>query len=151
MESLFYDTPQGMAPNKNQNFQKSYPVIVMEILSGGELPYRIKKRVEANEEISEHKLSLIFREIILALESIHNRNYIHRDLKLENLLFSNERDDSPIKIIDFGCMIQLAKNEIRTVRAERVGTRGCFAPETLTHREYSYKTDIWQAGCILYW
>jgi serine/threonine protein kinase len=152
MESLFYDTPTGFVEGKNQQSLQSYPVIVMEMVSGGELFHRIKQRVETNQIPSESYLAKIFQTVLLALESIHRRNYIHRDLKLENLLLVSSEEDSPIKIIDFGCMVQLPLGQSVYHRpGEIAGTPGCYAPESLSRNEYSFKSDIWQAGCILYW
>jgi calcium-dependent protein kinase len=151
MESLFYDTPEGFVDGKNQQYLQSYPVIVMEMVSGGELFHRIKKQVDSNCIPSESYLAHMFRSVVFALESIHRRNYIHRDLKLDNLLLVSDAEDSPVKIIDFGCMVQLPLGQhVSHRKNELAGTPGCYAPESLLRFEYSFKSDIWQVGCILY-
>lgn len=151
MESLFYDTPEGFVDGKNRLYLQSYPVIVMEMVTGGELFHRIKYQVDNNKIPSELYLANMFQSVILALGSIHRRNYIHRDLKLDNLLLVSHEDNSPIKIIDFGCMVQLPLGQhVYRRQGELAGTPGCYAPESLLHYEYSFKSDVWQAGCILY-
>jgi calcium-dependent protein kinase len=78
-------------------------------------------------------------------------NYFCRDLKLDNLLLVSQEENSNIKIIDFGLMVSLG-NGGSSVYTDRgvVGTDGFFAPESITSYHYSYKSDVWQAGCILY-
>ena len=69
-------------PDKNPLFYNEYPVIVMEMLEGGDLFEKISNRTS----VSESDLSYSFRSAMEALRSIHNRNFIHRDLKLDNLM-----------------------------------------------------------------
>lgn len=47
-------------------------------------------------------------------------------------------------------MVPLAEGQEVFKADGRYGTEGCFAPESLLNFEYSFKTDVWQAGCILY-
>lgn len=58
--------------------------------------------------------------------SSHNCFAVHRDLKLENFLFESERDDSELKLIDFGLSQHFKANEKMT---DRVGTPYYVAPE----------------------
>lgn len=69
-------------PNKTIGFHNEYPVIVMEMLEGGDLFERISTR----STVSEGDLAFSFRSAMEALQSIHNRGFIHRDLKLDNLM-----------------------------------------------------------------
>jgi serine/threonine protein kinase/Ca2+-binding EF-hand superfamily protein len=142
--ATFMDHPWGMASGKY--FRKSYPCIVMEMLEGGE----VFEKIEATGAISESDLALMFRGIVLALDSIHKRRYIHRDVKLENLMFVNNLPNSPVKIIDFGMMVRLKKGKTIYRSPTIQGTAGYVAPESLTYAVYSAASDIWQAGVCLY-
>jgi serine/threonine protein kinase len=74
LEGIFYDTPGGMVPDKNPRFLQSYPVIVMEMVEGGDLFDRIANR----NHVSEHYLAQAFRSAMEALQGIHSRGFIHR-------------------------------------------------------------------------
>ena len=75
---VFDDTPEGLMPEKYSAFNDSYPVIVMEMLEGGDLFGRISSR----PEVTENYLAVTFMSMVRALQSLHGRNFIHRDLKL---------------------------------------------------------------------
>ena len=47
-----------------------------------------------------------------AISYCHEKGVVHRDMKLENILFATESPDSPIKIIDFGLSVLLGKKDL---------------------------------------
>jgi serine/threonine protein kinase len=100
--------------------------------------------------VSESDLANVFRQILWALQGIHGKGYIHRDLKLENIMLLNQKPDSPIRLIDFGMMIELPAGQEVVVAKVALGTAGYIAPESILRKEYSFKSDVWQAGCCLY-
>jgi serine/threonine protein kinase len=79
---IFDDTPSGVMPDKYSNYCDSYPVIVMEMLQGGDLFARISTRTK----VTENFLAVTFISMVRALQSLHARNFIHRDLKLGSSL-----------------------------------------------------------------
>eukprot|EP00475_Leptophrys_vorax_P041531 TRINITY_DN782_c0_g1_i1.p1 TRINITY_DN782_c0_g1~~TRINITY_DN782_c0_g1_i1.p1 ORF type:complete len:770 (-),score=202.62 TRINITY_DN782_c0_g1_i1:67-2265(-) len=85
------------------------------------------------KNFSEKVASAYVAEILEGLLFLHSNSIVHRDLKPENLMFSNVMDDSKagdwqIKIIDFGCAIEVSKFTRNTVMA---GTPWYLAPEML--------------------
>lgn len=144
LEGVFLDTADGMLPGKRHKGE--FPVIVMEMIEGGELFDRINNRAT----VSERDLAVVFRHTIDAIQSLHEMKFIHRDLKLENLMLVSTEDDSKIKLIDFGMMVRVLPPHDTYTSSHLQGTAGYYAPESILHQEYSFKTDIWQAGCILY-
>lgn len=62
----------------------------------------------------------------------------------------SKESDSPIRLIDFGMIIELPLNQNVIITKSAVGTAGYIAPETVTRFQYSHQSDIWQAGCCLY-
>lgn len=90
--------------------------LIMEFLPGGELFARICEK----ESFSEREAARTLKQILEALDHMHDKNILHLDLKPDNILFANKSDDSPIKLIDFGMarvVPRLAKLK------DRVGTR----------------------------
>jgi serine/threonine protein kinase len=180
IESIFYDSPMGLLPNKQKALQNSYPVIVMESLTGGDLLHRIDARARQNKPISERFLAQTFKSMMHALDSLHRRFYIHSeceiiysqyqcnttiavacryaiscksgDIKLANVLLVSEADDSEVKLIDFGSLIQLDRATMTVITNDPFGTPRFMAPESLGrfNREYSTASDIWQSGCVLF-
>lgn len=85
-------------------------------------------------------------EIASAISYIHKRNIIHRDLKLDNILLSN----NSIKICDFGISKILdQKNKSLTLTAQ-VGTSFYIAPEVALGKKYSYPCGVYSLGIIMY-
>lgn len=138
------DTEQGIVPNKIHKI--ALPVIVMEFLEGGEMFDRIQER----KSVSEMYISAVLKDIMTGLKGLHSKGYVHRDLKLENLMLVNTNPQSPVKIIDFGMMVEMDP-KLQMYKSKGVqGTRGYVAPESITRCEYTPKTDVFQAGCTLY-
>ncbi|XP_030071159.1 ribosomal protein S6 kinase alpha-5 [Microcaecilia unicolor] len=118
--------------------------LVMELLKGGELFERIKKK----KHFSETEASYIMRRIVSAVSHMHDVGVVHRDLKPENFLFTDENDSSEIKIIDFG-FARLKPPDNQPLKTP------CFtlhyaAPELLNDNGYDESCDLWSLGVILY-
>lgn len=118
--------------------------LVTELCTGGELYDRVvEKSLSPEQHFSEYDAARILRNILDAIAYCHDeKNICHRDLKVENFLLLNERDDSPVKIIDFG----LSRFNPDNVMTTRVGTVYYVAPEVVLSKEYSDKCDIWSIG-----
>ena len=71
---------------KNAFIVDSNLVIVMEYASGGEL----KEYLNSRGKLEEPEAKSIFQKILEAIDHCHALNVIHRDLKLENVLFANK-------------------------------------------------------------
>ncbi|GAB2295788.1 Calcium-dependent protein kinase 25, variant 2 [Dionaea muscipula] len=115
---------------------------VMELCAGGELFDRIVKR----GHYTERKAADLARTIVSVVEACHSLGVMHRDLKPENFLFVNEKEDSPLKTIDFGLSIFFKPGDIFN---DVVGSPYYVAPEVLRKR-YGPEADVWSAGVIIY-
>ena len=62
-------------------------------------------------------------------------------------MFSEKNDIKSLKIIDLGVCQTLSYGELAT---ESIGTNGYISPEIYMHHSYSFKTDIWSLGVLLY-
>lgn len=114
------DSPRGYLPNKNYAFRQAFPVIVMEKLNGGDLFQRISNRTS----VTESYLAYSFKTFIKALHSVHKRGFIHRDLKLDNVMNVTDDDASDMKLIDFGFMVSLPPNGKLHQPGKLFGTEG---------------------------
>ncbi|XP_008805015.1 calcium-dependent protein kinase 3-like isoform X2 [Phoenix dactylifera] len=116
--------------------------LVMELCEGGEL----FDRIVARGHYTERAAATVTRTIVEVVQLCHRHGVIHRDLKPENFLFSNKKENSPLKAIDFGLSIFFKPGE---TFSEIVGSPYYMAPEVLK-RNYGPEIDIWSAGVILY-
>eukprot|EP00262_Sarcandra_glabra_P005322 TRINITY_DN1677_c0_g1_i1.p1 TRINITY_DN1677_c0_g1~~TRINITY_DN1677_c0_g1_i1.p1 ORF type:complete len:525 (+),score=100.27 TRINITY_DN1677_c0_g1_i1:276-1850(+) len=116
--------------------------LVMELCEGGEL----FDRIVARGHYTERAAASVTRTIAEVVQLCHKHGVIHRDLKPENFLFANEKENSPLKAIDFGLSIFFKPGERFS---EIVGSPYYMAPEVLK-RNYGPEIDIWSAGVILY-
>ncbi|GAB2272594.1 Calcium-dependent protein kinase 25 [Dionaea muscipula] len=116
--------------------------LVMELCAGGELFDRIVKR----GHYTERKAASLARIIATVVEACHSLGVMHRDLKPENFLFVNEKEDSPLKTIDFGLSTFFKPGDIFN---DVVGSPYYVAPEVLRKR-YGPEADVWSAGVIIY-
>ena len=141
-----------------------YYNLLEELCTGGELLTRAQKT-----ELKEKDIARIFYQIISGVAYIHGMGIAHRDLKLENILFSTENPMSPIKIIDFGFSVFMDKNNEKLKEDKKdkdnentdpkkfgfkrlkskVGTLYYISPEIIKGN-YDEKCDIWACGVILY-
>ncbi|XP_070143702.1 calcium/calmodulin-dependent protein kinase type 1 isoform X2 [Drosophila kikkawai] len=121
---------------------KSKVYLVMELVTGGELFDRIVEKGSYTEKDASH----LIRQILEAVDYMHEQGVVHRDLKPENLLYYSAEDDSKIMISDFG----LSKMEDSGIMATACGTPGYVAPEVLAQKPYGKAVDVWSIGVISY-
>jgi len=115
--------------------------LVMECMEGGEL----FERVVAKKRFGEKDAANAVWQMLLAINYIHSRGVVHRDLKLENFLYEKP-DTDHLKLIDFGFSHVWAPN---TKMAMSCGTLAYVAPEVL-NKSYTSKCDLWSLGVIVF-
>ena len=91
----------------------------------------------------------IARDMVTAILTIHSRAYVHRDIKLENvLLFDLDAPHGPTaKISDFGFAARLKRGEFLH---DHIGSPTYVAPEILKRLPYNHKVDMWSLGVCIY-
>lgn len=115
--------------------------LVMEFINGGDLYFHLSQY----GRFSEIRIRFYAAEILLALESLHGRDIIYRDLKLENIMITKE---GHIKLVDFGQSIPKLLINIEDV--SDMSNIEYIAPEILCGKPYSFSSDWWAFGVILY-
>ena len=87
----------------------------------------------------------LFCQILLAVRHIHEKKILHRDLKSGNIFLTST---GQVKLGDFG----IAKSLCSTLDKAKtfIGTPYYFSPEVIMSKPYSFKSDIWSLGVLLY-
>jgi serine/threonine protein kinase len=93
------------------------------------------------EHLTETEILNISYQIIKGLKYLKERNIIHSDIKLENILTTSR---GQIKICDFGLSTQ------DSYHFSYVGTPEFMAPEIIKRQVYNHKVDVWSFGIILF-
>ena len=102
-----------------------------------------------NSQIDEDTTRLYFKQILDAIDYCHKKDYAHRDIKLENILF--DKDKKNAKIIDFGFAALLKDKYGDRVINDHLGTLLYMAPELHLRQPYDSKAvDIFALGVVLF-
>ncbi|XP_046514048.1 myosin light chain kinase, smooth muscle isoform X4 [Equus quagga] len=123
--------------------EKANIVMVLEIVSGGELFERI---IDEDFELTERECIQYMRQISEGVQYIHKQGIVHLDLKPENIMCVN-KTGTRIKLIDFGLARKLENAGSLKVL---FGTPEFVAPEVINYEPISYATDMWSIGVICY-
>ena len=118
--------------------------LVQELCLGGELFDRLDEQPDYH--YSETQCAKLVKEMLCSVRYLHSKGIIHRDLKLENFLFSSRSPGSELKLIDFGLSKHFKFGEIQH---ESVGTPYTVAPEVILG-SYDARCDIWGIGVITF-
>lgn len=115
--------------------------LVMIYCEGGDLAQAVQA---GKGKIPEQQLVEWFHQIALALAYLHAQRVLHRDLKPANVFLSGNK----AILGDFG-ISRVLENSLEMVLTQ-VGTPYYMSPELLQNQPYSFKSDVWALGCMLY-
>uniref|UniRef100_H2Z8H4 non-specific serine/threonine protein kinase n=1 Tax=Ciona savignyi TaxID=51511 RepID=H2Z8H4_CIOSA len=118
--------------------------LVMEFCGAGSVTDLVK--ATKGNSLKEDWIAYICREILKGLQHLHKHKVIHRDIKGQNVLLTENAD---VKLVDFGVSAQLDKTIGR--RNTFIGTPYWMAPEVIACEQnasatYDYRSDIWSLG-----
>lgn len=129
-----------------QGLQEEKILIIMEFADADDLAKVVKKQREVlKQHLPEEQILSWFVQITFALQYIHKKNILHRDLKTQNIFLTSQR---LVKIGDFGISKRLSHTLDLATTA--IGTPHYLSPEICRRQPYSHKSDIWSLGCVLY-
>lgn len=115
--------------------------IILEIMDGSLFNFYMKLKF--------NKFPKYFKQILEGVKQCHDHDLIHRDIKLENILYDIKTDT--MKIADFGLSISFQSSRVvnKVYLANTITYR---PPECLMFDSYNYEQaiDIWATGCVFY-
>ena len=119
-----------------------YVHLVTDLATGETLFTRVLKR----KKFSEKNASGLMLNLLSAVNYIHSYRYVHRDIKLENILMLDDTDDSKILLADFGLACEVTGAMLKL----KCGSPGWMAPEMIHEPDYGTKIDVFSCGLLLY-
>lgn len=130
-------------------------LLLLELCSEGTIINLLERY---NGELSMKQIMYILKEILTAVQIVHNFGFIHRDLKVENILLNSKK----FKLCDFGSATSEIVDLSQASRTDLLGYQETFERETtLMYRppemidlyqrhRIDFKADVWMIGCIAY-
>jgi serine/threonine protein kinase len=141
--------------NSQQNILKYYcaflsgqfTILVLEYILGDDL-FKWLTSVEPYLIISELDIIKILKQVVSGLVFLKQNGIIHRDIKLENIMY--EKNSGVVKIVDFGLSKLNQNSRLNQNFTSRLGTMQYKSPELNLNGTSSSEGDIWSLGILLY-
>ena len=118
--------------------------IVMEYADDGDLQTKIGKMRKEGGMFQENLIWSYSIQMIEGLKALHDKKIMHRDLKSANIFLV--KDKHQCKLGDMNVSKVIKEKELLT----QTGTPYYASPEVWRDEPYSYKSDLWSIGCVIY-
>ncbi len=132
----------GLVAVYDQGQDGRHPFLVMELIEGGTLRELLTER----GPMPPHAVVAVLRPVLGGLATAHQAGLVHRDVKPENVLIS---DDGDVKIADFGLVRAVAAAGI-TSTSVILGTAAYLSPEQVRDGNAGPRSDVYSAGILTY-
>ena len=132
----------GLVAVYDQGLDARHPFLVMEFIEGGTLRELLAER----GPMPPHAVVAVLRPVLGGLATAHRAGLVHRDVKPENVLIS---DDGDVKIADFGLVRAVADAGITSANVI-LGTAAYLSPEQVRDGDASPRSDVYSAGILTY-
>jgi serine/threonine protein kinase/beta-lactam-binding protein with PASTA domain len=121
--------------------------LVMELVAGRTLRDLIREREAARRGFSPAEAVSIMEPVLSALSAAHRAGLVHRDVKPENILLS---DEGLVKVADFGLARAIDADAASTRTGLMMGTVAYCAPEQIVHGRSDQRSDVYSAGIVFF-
>ncbi|WP_078326572.1 protein kinase domain-containing protein [Mycobacteroides salmoniphilum] len=132
----------GLVAVFDQGMDGRHPFLVMELIDGGTLRELLRER----GPMPPHAVAAVFNPMLGGLAVAHRSGLVHRDVKPENVLIS---DDGEVKLADFGLVRAVAEAGI-TSTSVILGTAAYLSPEQVRTGSAGPRSDVYSAGILMY-
>lgn len=127
------------------DFDRGIPYVAMEWFSAPNMKQRIQQGIEKLAKITPR----IIEEAATGLAFLNSRGWVHRDIKPDNFLVS---DEGEVKLIDLGISVRACRGWAKWfARKSKVqGTRSYISPEQLRGEAVDQRADVYSFGCTIH-
>ena len=132
----------GLVAVYDQGVDGHHPFLVMELVEGGTLRELLRER----GPMPPHAVTAVLRPVLGGLAVAHRSGLVHRDVKPENVLIS---DEGEVKIADFGLVRAVAEAKI-TSDSVILGTAAYLSPEQVSSGDATPRSDVYACGILAY-
>jgi len=132
----------GLVAVYDQGLDARHPFLVMELVEGGTLRELLAER----GPMPPHAVAAVLRPVLGGLAAAHRAGLVHRDVKPENVLIS---DEGEVKLVDFGLVRAVAAAGI-TSTSVILGTAAYLSPEQVKDGNASPRSDVYAVGIVAY-
>jgi serine/threonine-protein kinase len=132
----------GLVAVYDQGIDGQHPFLVMELVEGGTLRELLVER----GPMPPHAVAAVLSPVLGGLAVAHHEGLVHRDVKPENVLIS---DDGDVKIADFGLVRAIAEAKI-TSTSVILGTAAYLSPEQVSTGDAGAASDVYAVGILTY-
>ncbi|XP_025750506.1 serine/threonine-protein kinase Nek4 isoform X3 [Manacus vitellinus] len=115
----------------------------MGFCEGGDLYHKLKE--QKGKLLPENQVVEWFVQIAMALQYLHEKHILHRDLKTQNIFLTRT---NIIKVGDLG-IARVLENQY-DMASTLIGTPYYMSPELFSNKPYNHKSDVWALGCCVY-
>ena len=132
----------GLVAVYDQGADGDYAFLVMELVQGGTLRELLRER----GPMPPHAVTAVAAPVLGALGAAHRAGLVHRDVKPENVLIS---DDGEVKVVDFGLVRAIAAAGI-TSNSVILGTAAYLSPEQVETASADARSDVYSTGILVF-
>ena len=109
----------------------------------------LKQQIVTSLPRLHYRSEEILTQIAAGLTHLHEKGWVHRDIKPDNFLLS---DDSVVKLIDFNLARKPAGGlgKLLGMKAKVQGTHSYMSPEQIRGQQVDFRADVYSLGCMIY-